>query len=303
MAAALADRPRTMWTTSRFPALWLLPVLVPVAIFTIFPVAHALWTSLHQVMLLFPEQDWVGLENYRNVVTDEYFSVALKNSLLFTLFSAPLIVVIGTATALFLNREFYGVTALRSIVLLPWVLPGAISAVLWTWVFHPSWGVINSTLRNLDLIDRSIPWLSDPNLAFVSVVVAHVWTQIPFTIVLVMAALSSLGKEMLEAAELDGATSAQRFIHIVLPHIKAILVVLLIYNALTAFTTYDIVYAMTGGGPGTATTLLSFQIWKESFSMYDFGAGSAVAFIVVAISALLILAITKALPSDLFEDT
>ena len=127
MAAALADRPRTMWTTSRFPALWLLPVLVPVAIFTIFPVAHALWTSLHQVMLLFPEQDWVGLENYRNVVTDEYFSVALKNSLLFTLFSAPLIVVIGTATALFLNREFYGVTALRSIVLLPWVLPGAIS--------------------------------------------------------------------------------------------------------------------------------------------------------------------------------
>jgi ABC-type sugar transport system permease subunit len=86
------------------------------------------------------------------------------------------------------------------------------------------------------------------------------------------------------------------------PHIKAILVVLLIYNALTAFTTYDIVYAMTGGGPGTATTLLSFHIWKESFSMYDFGAGSAVAFIVVAISVLLILAIVKALPSDLFEE-
>ena len=79
------------------------------------------------------------------------------------------------------------------------------------------------------------------------------------------------------------------------------IVVLLIYNALTAFTTYDLVYAMTGGGPGTATTLLSFQIWKESFSMYDFGAGSAVAFIVVAISAVMILAITRALPSDLFE--
>src|SRR5207237_8298741 len=153
--------------------------------------------------------------------------------------AGPLTGAIGTATALFLNREFYGVTALRSIVLLPWVLPGAISAVLWTWVFHPSWGVINSTLRKLDLIDRSIPWLSDPNLAFVSVVVAHVWTQIPFTIVLVMAALSTLVKEMLEAAELDGATSTQRFIHIVLPHIKPILVVLLIYKSSTAFTTYQ----------------------------------------------------------------
>jgi multiple sugar transport system permease protein len=291
-----------MQTTSRFPTLWLLPVLLPVAVFTIFPVAYALWTSLHQVMLLFPEEDWVGLENYRNVITGEYFGVALRNSLMFTLFSAPLIVVIGTATALFLNREFLGATALRSIVLLPWALPGAISAVLWVWVFHPSWGVINSLLRNLHLIDRSIPWLTDPNLAFVSVVVAHIWTQIPFTIILVMAALSTLGEEIIESAELDGANAVQRFIHITFPHIRAIIVVLLVYNALTAFTTYDIVYAMTGGGAGTATTLLSFHIWKESFSMYDFGAGSAVAFIVVAISALLILAITKALPSDLFAD-
>lgn len=291
-----------MWTSSRFPALWLLPVLVFVAVFTVFPIAHALWTSLHQVMLLFPDQDWVGLENYRNVITDEYFAVALKNSLLFTLFSAPVVVVLGTAAALFLDRDFPGVTVLRSIVLLPWVLPGAISAVLWTWMFHPSWGVINSLLRKLDLIDRSIPWLSDPSLAFLSVVVAHVWTQIPFTIILVMAALSTLPRETMEAALIDGATSAQRFAHIVFPHIKAIIVVLLIYNALTAFTSYDLVYAMTGGGPGTATTLLSFQIWKESFSMYDFGAGSAVAFIVVAISAVLILAITKAMPSDLFEE-
>jgi ABC-type sugar transport system permease subunit len=291
-----------MHESSRFPAVWLLPVLLPVAVFTIFPVAHALWTSLHQVMLLFPDEDWVGLENYKNVITGEYFGVALKNSLLFTVFSAPLIVVLGTAVALFLNREFYGVTALRSIVLLPWALPGAISAVLWVWVFHPSWGVINSVLHNLHLLDRSIPWLTNPNLAFLSVVVAHVWTQIPFTVILVMAALSTLSEEVIEAAELDGATKTQSFLHVTFPHIKAIIVVLLVYNALTAFTTYDIVYAMTGGGPGTATTLLSFHIWKESFSMYDFGAGSAVAFIVVAISAMLILAITKAIPSDLFAD-
>jgi ABC-type sugar transport system permease subunit len=182
------------------------------------------------------------------------------------------------------------------------VLPGAISAVLWIWVFHPSWGVINSTLRKLGLIESSIPWLTNPDLAFLSVIVAHVWTQIPFTVVLMMAALSTLNPELTEAARIDGATSPQRFRFVVFPHIKSIVVVLLIYNALTAFTTYDIVYAMTGGGPGTATTLLSFHIWKESFSMYDFGAGSAVAFIVVLVSALLIFAITRALPSDLFEE-
>ena len=291
-----------MWTISRFPAPWLLPVLVPVAAFTIFPIAHALWTSLHQVMLLFPGEDWVGLDNYVNVVTGAYFVTALKNSLLFTLFSAPTVVMLGTATAMFLNRRFFGVDLLRSIVLLPWVLPGAISAVLWVWVFHPSWGVINSVLRELGLIDTSIQWLSSPDLAFVSVIVAHVWTQIPFTVVLMMAALSTLNPELTESATIDGATGPQRFRYVIFPHIKAIVVVLLIYNALTAFTSYDIVYAMTGGGPGTATTLLSFHIWKESFSMYDFGAGSAVAFIVVLISAILIFAIVRALPSDLFGD-
>jgi ABC-type sugar transport system permease subunit len=291
-----------MGKAERFPAVWLLPVLIPVAALTLYPVAHALWTSLHQVMLLFPDEEFVGLANYENVLTGPYFLVALKNSLIFTAVAAPTAVILGTATALFLNRSFFGVTALRSIILIPWALPGAISAVLWVWVFHPSWGVINSILFEIGAIDRSIQWLSNPRLALVSVIVAHVWTQIPFTVVLMMAALSTLNPELTEAAKIDGANRWQQFRHVVFPHIKAIAVVLLIYNALTAFTSYDIVYAMTGGGPGTATTLLSFQIWKESFSMYDFGAGSAVAFIVVAISALLIVAILRAIPSDLFAD-
>ena len=160
-----------------------------------------------------------------------------------------------------------------------------------------------ASCAKLGLIDRSIPWLTNPDLAFVSVIVAHVWTQIPFAVVLMMAALSAINPEIARGRDdrrrhaRCSASASSSF-----PQIKAMIVVLLVYNALTAFTSYDLVYAMTGGGPGTATTLLSFQIWKESFSMYDFGAGSAVAFIVVAISALLIVAITKALPSDLFEE-
>lgn len=291
-----------MWTTNRFPALWLLPVLLPVALMTIYPIAQALWTSVHSVTLLFPDEPFTGLDNYRNVVTSNYFKDALKNSLIFTAFAAPLVVVLGTLIALFLQRRFVGSQIVRSIVLLPWVLPGAISAVLWIWVFHPSFGVLNGTLRALGLIDGSIPWLTSPKLALAAVVVAHVWTQIPFAVVLIMAALSAINSETLEAAAIDCRSATKRFRYIVFPEIKAMIVVLLVYNALTAFTSYDLVYAMTGGGPGTATTLLSFQIWRESFSMYDFGAGSAVAFIVVAISALLIIAITRALPSDLFAE-
>ncbi len=291
-----------MWRIRRYPAAWLLPALLPVALLTLYPVADALWTSLHQVMLLFPGEPFVGLENYRAVVQGEYFGVALWNSLRFVFFTAPLVVAAGIATALFLQRKFPGSAVVRSVVLLPWVLPGAISAVLWIWVFHPSFGVINEGLRALGLISGSIPWLTNPKLVFACIVLAHAWTQIPFSVVLIMAALAAINSETLEAAEMDGASSWQRFVHVVFPQIKAIVVVLLVYNALTAFTSYDLVYSMTGGGPGTATTLLAFQIWRESFSMYDFGAGSAVAFIVVLISGAMIVAITKALPSDLFED-
>lgn len=289
-----------MWTINRYPITWLLPALLPVAFMTVYPIAHAFWTSLHQVMILFPGEPFVGLENYKRVVTSEYFRDALKNSLIFTVFAAPSVVILGVLMALFLQHRFFGSQLIRSIVLLPWVLPGAISAVLWIWVFHPSFGILNGLLRSLHLIDYSIPWLTSPKLALGTVIVAHIWTQIPFTVVLTMAALSAINSEILEASALDCRSPLKRFRYIIFPEIKSMVVVLLVYNALTAFTSYDLVYAMTGGGPGTATTILSFQIWRESFSMYDFGAGSAVAFIVVAISAVLIVAITRALPSDLF---
>ncbi|MCP4385027.1 MAG: sugar ABC transporter permease [Hyphomicrobiales bacterium] len=291
-----------MWTLKRYPFVWLLPAILPVALVTLYPVGHTLWTSLHGVMLLFPGEPFVGLENYLRVVDSNYFATALRNSALFTLLAAPLVVAIGVGLALFLQRRFFGHGVLRSIVLLPWVLPGAIAAVLWTWVFHPSFGILNRVLLDLGILKTSVSFLVSPTLAFTSVLVAHVWTQIPFAIVLTLAALAGINTETLEAAKLDCRSGWKRFRYILLPDIKAMIVILLIYNAIVGFTTYDLVYAMTGGGPGTATTLLAFQIWREAFSMYDFGTGSAVAFIVVLISALMIVAITRALPSDLFGD-
>jgi len=164
-------------------------------------------------------------------------------------------------------------------------------------------GIVNSGAHHVKQPDKSASPPSWPD--YRAVWRWHFYAGlfcIPFVVVLIMAALSTINDETLEAAELDGARGVQRFAYVIFPQIKAMVVVLLVYNALTAFTSYDIVYAMTGGGPGTATTLLAFQIWRESFSMYDFGAGSAVAFIVVAISAMLIIAITRAMPSDLFEE-
>ena len=290
-----------MWTTPRFPASWLLPALLPVALMTIYPIGYALWTSLHSVLLLFPDTPFVGIENYVRVVTSGYFLDALYNSLVFTVIAAPLVVRARHPDGLVPPAEILRLPD-RPVDRPPAVgFAGSDQRRAVDLGIPPELRRAQRRASRIGVIDGSIPWLISPKLALISVVVAHVWTQIPFAVVLTMAALSAINSETLEAAAIDCRSPVRRFRYVIFPEIKPMIVVLLIYNALTAFTTYDLVYAMTGGGPGTATTLLSFQIWKESFSMYDFGAGSAVAFIVVAISAVMILAITRALPSDLFE--
>ena len=291
-----------MWTTQRFPASWILPALVPVALMTVYPIAYAAWTSLHSVLLIFPDTPFAGIDNYVRVVTSGYFFDALYNSLVFTVIAAPLVVVLGTLTALFLQQRFSSAPRSSGLSSSCRGCCRERSAPCCGSGYSTQLRCAQWRASRFGATTRSIPWLISPKLALISVVLAHVWTQIPFAVVLVMAALSAINSETLEAAAIDCRSPVRRFRHVIFPEIKPMIVVLLIYNALTAFTTYDLVYAMTGGGPGTATTLLSFQIWKESFSMYDFGTGSAVAFIVVAISAVMILAITRALPSDLFKD-
>jgi len=287
----------TTHTYDRYPIAWLLPVLLPVLLFTLYPVAQVLYTSLHQVIVILPIQPFIGLENYRQVVLSPDFREALVNTVVFALVTAPLTIVIGFGVASLLLMRFFGRGLLRAVVILPWVLPGAISAVVWMWILHPSWGILNLTLYELGIIDRYIPWLTDPQLARLSVVVAFVWTQFPFAGILLMAALSVIDRDLYEAAHVDGASAWQRFRFITFPSIKPVAVVLAIYQSLVALTSYDLAYALTAGGPGTATTLLSFQIWKESFSMMNFGTGSAVGFILVILSLAFMIVIIKALPA------
>jgi multiple sugar transport system permease protein len=285
----------------RFPAVWVLPALSLVLLFTLYPVADAFWRSLHQVILIFPTEPFVGLANYREVITGPAFWEALRNTVAFAAITAPLAVLAGFFTARLLLARFYGRGLVRAMVILPWVLPGAISAVIWTWVFHPSWGILNLLLYEAGLIDRYIPWLTDPELARLTVVIAFVWTQFPFAAILIMAGLTMIERDLYAAAQVDGANRWQRFRYVTFPSLRPIFTILLIYHSLVALTSYDLVYAMTAGGPGTATTLLSFRIWQESFSMMNFGTGSAIAFILVLLSLAFMAAIIRALPAELLS--
>jgi multiple sugar transport system permease protein len=288
-------------TYDRFPIAWVFPALAPVLLFTLYPVADAFYTSLHQVIVIFPVQPFVGLDNYRQVILSPDFHQTLANSIAFAMVTAPLVIFLGYGVARLLLARFHGRGLLRAVIILPWVLPGAIAAVVWMWILHPSWGILNLLLYEAGAIDRYIPWLTDPELAQLSVVIAFVWTQFPFASILLMAALSAIDATLYEAAQVDGANAWQRFRHITFPGIKPVIAVLAIYQSLVALTSYDLVYALTAGGPGTATTLLSFEVWKESFSMMNFGTGSAVGFILVVLSLAFMIAIIKALPTAILS--
>jgi ABC-type sugar transport system permease subunit len=287
-------------TYVRYPIEWVFPVLLLVVLFTAYPVAYTIWTSLHGVLLILPVTPFVGFDNYFNVIESPYFWESLQNTLWFTLISVPLIIVVGFAVARLLLAKFVGRAVVRSVVILPWVLPGAVAGAVWMWIFHPSWGILNLILYEFGIIDSYIGWLTEPTLAKVSVIVAHIWMQFPFAGILLMAALLAIDRQLYEAAEIDGASAFQRFRHVTLPHIKPMVVILCVYESLIGLTTYDLTYALTAGGPGTATTLISQHIWKESFQMLNFGNGAALAFIMMLLSLGFIFAILKAIPSDLF---
>ena len=281
----------------RYPLAWLLPTLIPVLLFTLYPVADAFYTSLHQVIVIFPAQPFIGFENYRQVLLSPDFRQTLGNTIAFAAVTAPLVILLGYGAARLLLARFRGRALLRAAIILPWVLPGAISAVVWMWILHPSWGILNLLLYEAGVISHYIPWLTDPKLARLSVVLAFVWTQFPFASILIMAALSAIDATLYEAAQVDGANAWQRFRHITFPGIRPVIAILAIYQSLVALTSYDLAYALTAGGPGTATTLLSFEVWKESFSMMNFGTGSAVGFILVVLSLAFMIAIIRALPA------
>lgn len=284
---------------SRYPIEWLFPVLVLVIVFTVYPFAYAIWNSLFQILLILPIKPFVGMRNYVEVVTNIYFREALINTLLFAAITSPIIVVIALGVARLLLTKFVGRGIVRAVVLLPWAMPGLVSGIVWIWIFHGRWGILNALLFRLGIISSYIGWLDEPILAKFSVMVAHVWTQIPFASVLLMAALSIINKELYEAAEVDGAGPVRRLFSITLPQIKGMMTIAMIYQLIMGLTSYDLTYSMTGGGPGGATTLLSYYIWAESFKLLQFGRGAALGVIMALITLVLILLIMRAVPGEI----
>ncbi len=280
--------------------LMIAPALLLMSVFTIGPYIYAIVTSFQFKSPLLPQPTFAGFKNYKLVITSAYFLNAAKHTLVFTAFSVPAIVVLGVGVASLLNQRFLGDVFLKASILLPWAIPIAITGVIWRGVFNDTWGALNVVLYSIGLIPKYVGWLTTPWLATMAVVMAQIWTQFPMATVLTLAAMQAIPDELYESAAIDGAGVWQRFTHITLPGIKVMLVVVTLYETLMALTTFDLTYALTGGGPGTSTILISYFIWAETFKMLSFGKGAALAVILALISLIIIFGILRLIPSDAF---
>jgi multiple sugar transport system permease protein len=284
--------PRLMLRNRREQQAWALlaPMLIIMLAVTGYPLLSTVRLSFTDAILtghaVTPR--WVGWDNFRYVFTDPNFGDAFWRTLYFTLVSVGIEIVLGVLVALLLDRDFYGRSFARAMIVLPWALPTIVNAMLWRLIYNPEFGSLNAVLSQLGLIDSYRSWLGDTDLAMNMVILADVWKNYPLVALIVLAALQTIPRELYQAAAIDGAGPWTRFWKITFPHILGPLTVALILRMIEAFKVFDIIYVMTRGGPADSTKTVSFFVYQESFSYLRAGSGASYALVVTIASAVMI---------------
>ena len=242
---------------------------------------------------------FVGLTNYVDAVSDPRFRGALYHTLFFAATSVTLELVIGLWLALALNRAFRGRGLVRASVLVPWAIPTVVSALLWRFMFEGQTGIVNAALMDLGLLREPIVWFIQPETAWVPVILADVWKTTPFVALLLLAGLQNIDASLYEAARIDGASAWRQFRHVTLPLLKPAILVALIFRTLDAFRVFDLIYALTGGGPGTSTEPIALYTFNALLQNLQFGYGSALSVIVFMVTFGLAMVYIKFLGAEL----
>jgi multiple sugar transport system permease protein len=275
--------------------LFVLPTALVMLAVIGYPLLETLRLSVSQVQLGQSSTPFIGLANYSAVLGDRVFPVALRNTLVWTALSVIAILVLGVAAALLVNERLPGRGVIRSLILVPWVVPAIVVAVVWKWLYNPDFGVINDALVRLGLTSSHANWLADPRTALYWVVLVNVWKNFPFAMLMALAGLQSVSDQLYDAARVDGANAWQRLVHVTLPHLRPVLLVVALLLTIWNMNTFTYIYLLTGGGPVRQTEVLGVYIYNTAFQGFRFGLASAAAVIVFLIAGGLTLVYVRVL--------
>lgn len=273
----------------RVAPLFLAPALIVLALLLAYPVLYSIWLSLTDASLSAGQLDtpFSGLENYRQLIGDKSVSAALLNTLYFTVVEVTGVVVLGLLTALLLNHPLASWSGFRVLLLLPWAIAPVANAVLWKWIYHSNYGILNSLLLQLGLIDHNVTWLGDPFRALNMVLLVDIWKSTPFIAILLLAALQNIPKTLYRAARVDGASPFATFRYITLPSLKIAIAIALILQTIWSLRVFDLIFVLTKGGPADGTVVMNFLAYRVTFNFLKFGYGAALANVIFLASLLL----------------
>lgn len=269
---------------------FIVPNLIAVLVFLLFPLAFSLYLSFHR-WDMFGSPEFIGLANFRRMFTaDRLFYVALRNTVLFTVLTLVPTVLISLVVAAALNRKLKGIGIFRSILFLPLVASTAAMSVVWRFIFNTDGGLLNDMLGQLGI--GSVDWLTDPTSALISLCIVSVWKSVPFTTVILLAAMQGVPNEVYEAARIDGAGEARRFRSITVPLIRPALSFVFVISIINSVQVFDQAYVLTGGGggPETGTYVFGIMLFQNAFAFGDIGYACALAWVIfVVLLALTVL--------------
>ena len=269
--------------------LYALPAFLYMLFFVGYPIVSNLILSLQNVTvrnLVRGSRDFIGFDNYIKLMHDPVFLRAMFNTLLFTVSCLVVQFVIGFALALLFQKDFSFARPVRGLLMIPWMIPMTVTALIFKFMFSTDVGIINYFLKSAGLITENIQWLTSPATAMTAVITANIWIGIPFNTILISTGLTTIPLELYESAAIDGANGRQKFFKVTLPLMRTTIESLLVLGFIYTFKVYDMVYVMTGGGPVNSTHLLSTYSYKLSFEMFQYSLGSSAANVLLVILLL-----------------
>jgi len=267
------------------PVILIIPIVVIRGFTTIYPILITFVNSLYNIKVLSGIHEFIGFKNYIDVFKDDKIISSIKFTVIFVVVSMLFHVLLGTVLALILNMKFRGRRFLRTIVLIPWAMPAVVIGMAAKWGFNNDYGLINDLIRRF-VPDFQFNWLINTGSARGAVISMDLWKDLPFFAILILSGLQFISEDVYEAAKVDGANSVQIFFKITLPLIIKNILTLCIPFTLWRLTSFDLVYAMTSGGPGEDTSLIAYRIAMESFTNLNIGYASTLAIMLFVLMAL-----------------
>jgi multiple sugar transport system permease protein len=269
-------------------AAWYVPLALLAGLVFVYPALRTLGLSFfRQGAANGFRTEFIGLANFERIAGDSRLMNSFRVTAVFTIVSIVLEFVLGMILALSANRLMKFQDAVRTILLIPWTLPTAVIAVLWAWIFNDQFGVINAILLRLKIVTMPFSWLATTRGAMTAIIIADVWKTVPFVFIILLAGTQSIPEALYEAIEIDGGGPWAMFRFVTWPLISPFAFIALIFRAIQAFAIFDLVYVMTGGGPGGGTETVSIYVYQTYMRYLDFGYGSAISVVMVLLFSIL----------------